>query len=467
MPRKPALSLETLVPLGAEKLARIILDEVDTNAPFRKRVTAALAGAQGSAAVAKLIDRRLAALERARAMVAWEKERALAEDLGAAVDMILGELLPLSPARAVECLLRFVDTHGRLFERIDDSDGRIQAVYWRAAEALPEVVEKLAPLDAAGLPERLLVSLDKDTHALAHGMAVAVIPKLPLPVLESWDGELAKREAADNGVLEIRQAIADARDDVDGFLALEARRPDWRQNPLKAAERLLAAGRLEEALSWCRRERKGGLAFATAADLADNRVRHVHDLERVRLEVRILEAMKDRPAAQALRWSAFEATLDADLLRDYFRKLDDFIEYEERERAFDLAATGDQPYGALDLFLAWPDLKRAARLVLDRRAEWDGRHYDVLGRAAATLEFDFPLAATVLYRALLNDILGRGKSPAYGHGARYLAKLGELAERVPSDDSDLEDHVAYCLGLKKAHGRKSGFWTLVDGGTRR
>ncbi|WP_425332431.1 hypothetical protein [Rhodoblastus sphagnicola] len=55
--------------------------------------------------------------------------------------------------------------------------------------------------------------------------------------------------------------MAQARGDLDQFLALEARRPDWRQDPFRSAERLLAAGRLDEALSWARREHRGGLAY--------------------------------------------------------------------------------------------------------------------------------------------------------------------------------------------------------------
>jgi hypothetical protein len=85
----------------------------------------------------------------------------------------------------------------------------------------------------------------------------------------------------------------------------------------------------------------------------------------------------------------------------------------------------------------------------------------VLAEAASLLEADYPLAATVLYRALLDDILGRGHSAAYSHGARHLAKLRDIAGAVP-DDSGIEDHAAYLLGLKKAHGRKYGFWSLVE-----
>lgn len=466
MTRKSAVSLDTLIPLGAEKLARVILDEAETNPAFRKRVNAALASTKGPEAVAKLIDRRLAALERARAMVGWEKERAFADDLGATVETITKELAPLSPAHAVQRLLRFADTHGSVFARIDDSNGRIQDVYWRATEAIPEIVGKLPPADRARMPERLQASLGKDTHGLAPRVAIAVVPLLPETALATWDKVLQQGDGdAATGFLEIRQAIADARGDLDGFLALETRRPDWRQDPLKAAERLLAAGRLDEALLWVRREKKGGMAFATETDIADGRINRVHDLERVRLEARILEAMKDRPAAQTLRWAAFETTLNADILRDYIRKLDDFIEYEEQERAFAVAAASPHAYAALAFFIAWPRLDLAAKLVLEKRDFWDGRHYGALGDTATALEADFPLAATVLYRVLLNAILARAKSPAYGHGARYLARLGELAGRFP-EDAGQESHATYISGLKKTHGRKAGFWSLVDGKSR-
>ena len=77
MARRAALTSENLIALGAEKLATIILDEAGRNAPFKKLVAAALAGAQGPKAVAAVVDRRLAGLERARGFVEWEKRKSL------------------------------------------------------------------------------------------------------------------------------------------------------------------------------------------------------------------------------------------------------------------------------------------------------------------------------------------------------------------------------------------------------
>jgi hypothetical protein len=202
MARKVTLSLNGLVALGAEKLAELVLEEVEGNAAFAKRIKAALAGAEGQDAVASLIDRRLAALERPRAMVDREKERAFAADLGTAVDVIAGQLGPHSPLQAAQRLLRFLDTHAHVFERIDDSGGRIQAVYWRASEVIPNLVRKL-PLDERDwLPDRLLASLAKDTHGLARDVSITLAPLLPAPVLAAWDDALRLIEDKDSAVLD-------------------------------------------------------------------------------------------------------------------------------------------------------------------------------------------------------------------------------------------------------------------------
>lgn len=65
MARTPTLNREALVKLGAERLAELTLDEAGRNAPFKKLVLAALASVRGSEAVAAIVDKRLAGLERA------------------------------------------------------------------------------------------------------------------------------------------------------------------------------------------------------------------------------------------------------------------------------------------------------------------------------------------------------------------------------------------------------------------
>lgn len=67
---------------------------------------------------------------------------------------------------------------------------------------------------------------------------------------------------------------------------------------------------------------------------------------------------------------------------------------------------------------------------------------------------------TVVLRALLNDILERASSPAYGHGARHLLRLREIAHDGPPLDPP-PSHAAYEQRLRAVHPRKAAFWGRV------
>src|ERR1700738_3360497 len=161
MARQPTLNEEALVKLGSEKLARLVSGEAKRNAAFRKLVAAALAATKGPAAVAAIIDKRLAGLDRAKAFVDWEKAKAFTADIAATLATITGELASADPDAAVDRLprvpvdrlVRFLSTADRVFERIDDSNGRLQNVYHAAAAALPDLVGRLDKADKASIPD--------------------------------------------------------------------------------------------------------------------------------------------------------------------------------------------------------------------------------------------------------------------------------------------------------------------------
>jgi len=477
MARQPALNEDALLKLGSEKLARLVIDEAKRNATFRKLVAAALAGIKGPAAVAALIDKRLAGLDRAKAFVDWEKAKAFAADLTATLETIIGELAAADPDAAIDRLARFLSTADRVFERIDDSNGRLQDVYHEAAAALPDLVGRLEETGKASIPDRLFALTISDDYGFFSTIMPELVAHLPALAVGHWDAQLAEAErsigpvkeaerdweknAQLDRIIRLRQAIADCRQDVDAFIALENRRPNARRDIMAIAVRLCDAGRNSEALDWVRKRGRPGLKVMTHEDLADGSLpREIADLDRTRLEIRILEAIGDRLAAQDLRWKTFETTLDSGMLRDHVAHLPDFGEFDALDKAFAHANDFAQKYRALAFFLDWPRLDLAANLVVKWRAEWEGRYYAPLLAAAEALEPDHPAAATILFRALLDDILDCARSPAYGHAARYLAKLDALAAYEDAADS-IDAHQVYRAALAKKHGRKSGFWSLI------
>lgn len=481
--RSTVPSPETLAALSSERLIALVLEEVGQSPAFKKRVTAALAALQGPDTVAAMIDRRLAALEKARGFIDWQKRRAFAADLDATVTTMLADLRPLDAGMALDRLMRFLATADGTLERVDDSSGQIHGVYEAAAEAATGIAAALPPETAEAFATRAVGHLDRDGYGFVGSMLEALVSKLPKERLDTFDAALAAAleampkppgkpgratSATGEGAWErryhrqrlakLRQAVADARGDVDAFIALETATSPDRPDVLAVAERLLAAGRADEALDWVRR--KAGPAALTRSDVIGGVDPDASAPDRTILEVQILDALGRRDEAQRLRWARFERCLDPQMLRDYLAKLPDFEDEEALERAFELAAARKDPHFGLYFLIGWPNLDRAARLVMDRRKEWSGRNWEVLAPAADALAPDHPLAASLLYRLLIDDILERARANAYGHAARDLAKLAALADEIEPGRLT-PDHAAYVAGLRKSHGRKYGFWGLL------
>ncbi|ACB24663.1 DUF6880 family protein [Methylobacterium radiotolerans] len=476
--RRTTPSPETLAALGPDRLIALILGETGRNPAFKKLVSAALASLQGPEAVAAIVDRRLTALEGAQGYIDWQKRRSFAADLNTTVTVILNELRPLDPAAALDRLRRFLDGADAVLNRVDDSTGAVQAVFDRASAAFVEIAGSLPPEDAAGVAARLVEPFAADPFGPLGTVLGDMIPRLPEPALAEIDNRLAAaaaalppggdprreathhRQAARIQILRLRQTIADRRGDPDAFIALEGTMLPGRENRVAIARRLLDAGRPAEALDWIRRMQDPGLRIATRADLIAGFDLRGPERERQALEIEILDALGRGDEAQALRWGRFERELDAPMLRTFLAKLPDFEDEEALQRALDHAEAFPQPHRALAFLAGWPDLRRAAALVVARPAIWQGDQYAVLAPVAEALAQQHPRAATILYRRLLDSILETGRSAAYPHGARYLAELDALAERLAAGDVE-PDPQAYRAALRQAHGRKHGFWSLV------
>ncbi len=487
MARKPSLSIESLAELGAEKLAALVLDETQGNAGFKRRVNAALAGKSGPMAIAKVIDRRLAGLDRARSFIDWDKARAFREDFKGLCDSIIKELAPADPALGLGRLLRFIATHDAVFQRVDDSSGRLQDVYWEAIEAVGPVAARLPAEAAANLSGHIMAALGDMEHGYLKPVSQRVMPHLSTEALACWDVDLVERiterDAAEAGQRasgrwfysmtdqwrEIRQLIAAQGGDMDQLIALELEKPDHRRDTLGIAAKLLDAGRATEALDWVRRADPAMNTLSPEFDLetdggTDDASETAGESPIVRqaiLEARILTALGRTAEAVAVRWDRFEKVLSPSLLREHLKALPDFEDMEAEDRAMAVALAHDNTMAALHFFLSWPRQDLAARLIIERHSGWDGQDWHILPKVADLLQHEHPLAASVLYRALLDDILARARSKAYSHGAKYLHRLDQLAAEAHTDPAPPEDfilHPAYREKLHADHGRKTGFW---------
>ncbi len=475
MPSKKTLNVENLEAMGTRRLAELLIEISESDVAIKRRVKLALTAHVAPEAMAAVVRKRLTQIGDARAFVDWHKVRELAADLDQQRCAIIDQVAKTDPAEALDLMWRLLGLAGSVYDRCDDSYGVVGDVFCQACSDLGPLaqVAKADPVDLAdrvfdaltandyGQYDDLITILGASLKAVGLNhlkQRIIALSKTPVERPDKrkvigwgtggpiYEDEM-KARSRDSVVRLALQALADAQGDVDAFIAQYDEKA--KKAPRIAAEigrRLLAAGRTDSALA--------------AIDAAEHRRNGWPDFEWEDVRIDVLEALDRHDDAQAARWSCFERALSASHLRAFLKRLPDFDDVEAEERALQHAERYPEPLGALLFLVSWPALERAARLITKRAADLNGDNYEILAPAADALAAKYPLAATLLLRAMIGFTLTKARSSRYRHAARHFLECESLASTV-SDFGAFETHATFKARLKAEHGRKSGFWKLL------
>jgi hypothetical protein len=460
---KARLDQAGLTGLGLDKLVEILLDEASFNKPLKSRLLAALAGGAGADEVARLIDKKLETSGKPRGYLSPTRANTLSVELRGLLKNITSELAELDRYAAFERVLRFLTVGAVIEERARKGGARLAKLLDDARDSLVECVLKLdgdAQVKAVTLLEKARIG---DDDGKLRSTLLDILCGMQKPAADAWKALLTGKlkGPADKAAhwrnaepVVYLQRLATHTADIDAYMALELLKPRERQDSVLIAWMLHQAKRHAEALDWVR---KPGATMRLTQ--ADNAIAGAAQPPRL-LEADILDALKRKDDAQAIRWTEFERTLRPEILRTYIAKLDDFAEFDETDRAFAFVARTSRIHEALDFLVKWPRLDLAADHVLRRLGKWDGGQSAILATAADALSEDYPAAATMLYRTSLDEILRRGATAAYGDGARFYAALHDLQPRLDAGFA-CQSHRDYVAEIKDKHRRRYDFWRLV------
>ena len=325
---------------------------------------------------------------------------------------------------------------------------------------------RAAKTDPAQLADRAVVAITNNRYSQYNDLVGILAPALGQEGLEHLKQGMTKIAGSDLGSISdderreryrletVREAlrdIADAQGDVGGFIAQYDE--ETRKLPRIAAgiaQRLLAAGCAQEALQT--------LDASSRGDAADRR-RSDCEWEDARIDV--LDALGRADEAQQVRWACFERSLSTPHLQAYLERLADVEVLEATEKALDHVQEFQGRLAALSFFMSWSALDRASGLIVEHAESLDGNRYEILSPAARALASEHPLAATLIFRTMIDFTLSKAKSTRYGYAAQDLKKCSRLALDI-RDFQTHETHDAYMQRLRHNHGRKRSFWDLID-----
>ncbi|WP_120010111.1 DUF6880 family protein [Teichococcus vastitatis] len=463
-PRSRTLSAEALEQLGARRLAELLMAQAQGDAALARTLRLALAGMDGSGRLATEVEKRLRTIGRSRGFIEWDKLRPLARELDGLRETIAGSLAAADPRAAVAQMRLLLGLTGNVFERSDDGSGALGEVFRQAGADLGRLWALLPGRDPLMLAREVLALWDADGYGETDRLLEAAAPALGSEGRAELRRLLETRLAAQprsrmsdafegwQGRFQISfrlRDLADLEGDVDGYITAVEAGGRAENFACEIAERLIARGRPEEALAWLDRP----------SDWQESEA-----IRRTDLRIAALEALGRHEEAQALRWDAFGRWLTPQHLRPYLRALPDFDDVEAEEQAMAHALAHADRNLALSFLTGWPRLDAANRLVRAHHEEMDGRDYGRLRPAAEALAERYPAAATLLHRALAEDVLRRASSRQYTYAVRDIRSCISLAPLLPTEP-DLESHEMFLARLRREHGRKAGFWALLEDGS--
>jgi hypothetical protein len=443
------LTVEDLERLGARRLAEIVVKHCYRDEGLLQTVRIALAASASGDALVNTLAAEIDAVRVDRRFYGYRESSNLAHELDRIREGITLELLPVHPRAAAELLGRLIRLDGYVFERSDDSDGVIGDAVAAAVRDCGRAWAAVAERNPKMLAAEVLDLFTTDEYGARGEVIIAFAAALGPAGLDELE-HLARERFGHRPVGKLQylasalENIADARGDVDGYI--EAQRLAGSEDAAvkEIAERLVAAGRLEEALHW--------------AERTDVRTFERENI--ARLEVDILDRLGRTEDAQAVRWSIFATSLSPDILAEYLSRLPEVATGEARQRAIAAARGHRDLHWALQLLadLA-PDV--AAEMVQRRLGEIRGQVYFALRPVADRLSETHPLAAILLYRKMADTVLRRRQSLQYDHAVRDLVAAERLVPNVVDWLGQLSQE-AYRRQVTTEHRQKRAFWQKME-----
>lgn len=406
--------------------------------------------------IVKKFRRRISGLKRRTRFIHWRESRQFAAEL----DELLVDLEETNPEPCVGMALvaSFLETDHAIFGNCDDSSGHISDIYRYGAHSLfaqyasscQDKKKVLALLmktysnDPYGVREGLM---DKAREMLGDEDAKNAIHLFEILAVEEAD-EYQKRH--------LQRAIESLARQTGNAKLFEKVRLESQQEPgtstcLDIARVYLESGDPQKALEWVNRIPSHETFM---------------DREKRDLLQKIYESLGDSGKQAEMAWLNFR------MLR-HLNTLDNLIKVigeEKREQVIeDEAASiideGKIDYSDIQFLIDVRKFDEAEICILVKAGtkSLKGEFYYTLLPMARAMESECRmLAASVIYRALLESILDRKFYKAYPHGAKYLRKLDMLALEI-DDWQDLGEHGGYHVWLNQVHGKKSSFWRHYRG----
>ncbi|HDP33857.1 MAG TPA: hypothetical protein ENN29_01970 [Candidatus Hydrogenedentes bacterium] len=356
------------------------------------------------------------------------------------------------PRAGIDLMASFFETDEYILEKCDDSDGTVSDLYYMAAAGVFAHFA-VACDDAQWVADRIAtLFLDSNYGVRARLLknANAYLPETQLrrmvSLFQNFADHCAENEYNRHHALNGIEILAELLNEPALFeqARLAAFPETTPESCLAIAKAYHASGNEDAALRWISRmnDEKPWLE-----DEKDNMLLDIYGNK------------GDMKEAEAAAWRLFHRNMSS----ERFEQVISVVGEERREKLLEeqvekILAEDTFCAENTSFLIAMKKTAAAAAYLVQWRQQINGKNYYSLAPVAKFMEAAKErLAATVVYRALLDSILERGQAKAYRNGATYLKKLDAMADLI-TDWRGCVCHADYKARISKEHKRKWRFW---------
>lgn len=408
-----------------------------------------------------LFKRKLSGIKRRRKFVFRAGSRALSSELEELIKLINEDATP--PEAALKCLVSFFESDHKIMNMCDDSNGDVSGVF--RYEATQCFIKKAQQLDEPAtlllMTQRLMKendygvrdSLFENTAEYLDEPALRKLYKHLEKHIEELKQSEPEKEHSYGKVSSAKfrlETIAKQLNDPELFESLcrddDSKVPDYKM--LQVAQVYLDAGHPETALK-----------RLNTIDIVN--FNFIYEHKKLLLEIH--EKMGNADEVNALQIKTFLESPSKSTYRSICETMDECEVQKILDQCLiEVESNSNLHSSTVNFLLDLKQYDRASQYLTQRHDQIDGYNYYTYPEIAKTFKTEgFPLAASLIYRALLLSLLERAQTKSYPHGAGYLKSLNELATEI-TDWKKQQTHGEFHQSIQENHARKASFWKHVN-----
>jgi hypothetical protein len=398
--------------------------------------------------LAKIINTTINSIKRSKKFLGYDEAISMAEKIDHINDGIEKLLQQNNATLALELCQKLIAIDGKIYEHADDSSGNISQSYYDTHALLDKAFcDAKTPHDQ--IADYIFNACINDDYGISGHILYNCKAALKLGADKPLEQLVLKKLTPESYLyFDIRLVIADARNDVDEYISIEDEH--WQhigaemddKTILAIAKRLNNAFRGREAIAWLEKINDHHYQYEKAELL---------------IEAHQLEGMDSK--AQEILWQRFKSNLSAhDYLR-YLKNADQEQRQTAKVQAIELCMKFPYLSSSIDFLSEVKEFALLEDMVLKNTEQLKNVHSSAFRKISTELAKNNKyLAATLMRRTLVWDILNKAKSKYYKYGVSDLKKSFDFAAQV-NDWKLFDNNETFITKLKEKHHRKIAFWS--------